>query len=182
LHNASSVPVPVLCFGLVTSTPVFRRLVCSTPLSSPVFSPLETPKAPKGGDGGRKGGGFKNAGTLRTSAANPPAFPPLQSADSGARRRPWAPDLCSRSSPRTSTSSQGRSLSLSVCSLTRPPRFLSGISRSRASLLVPAAVPAVWSDAAARFWALRRSALLECRCSSLSVRLNRLRLGMGPMA
>ena len=120
MHNASSVRVPVLCFGLVTSTPVFRRLVCSTPLSSPAFSPLETPKAPKGGDGGRKGGGFKNAGALRTSTANPPAFPPLQSADSGARRRPWAPDLCSRSSPRTSTSSQGQSVSLSVLSYPSP--------------------------------------------------------------
>jgi hypothetical protein len=90
-----------------------------TALSSPVFSPLETPKAPKGEDGGRKGGGFKSAGTLPTSRAIP-FHSHLSRAPIWGRRRPWAPDLCSRSSPRTSTSSQGQSASLSVLSYPSP--------------------------------------------------------------
>lgn len=159
MHNTSSVPVPVLCSGLVTSTPVSRRLVCSTPLptalSSPVFSslPSRPQKHRKGGVWkGRKSGGVQERRDPPDSTAILPHshLSNLQSAPIRGRRRRWAPDLCSRSSRRTSTSSQGQScLSVSALLSTSLDFFWGSNFRvpSSTPLFVPGTVPAAESDA-----------------------------------
>jgi hypothetical protein len=140
LHN-----LLLLCIraGALLSTPVSRRLVCCTPppLSTPLHSPVSTalssllpcfrsPRDPKSTERGRK---RKRRGSTVQERQDPPPglsqTPPLISslfsggADLEFRRRRWAPDLCSRSSPTTSTSLQGQSVS--HCSaLFSPPSFI----------------------------------------------------------
>lgn len=114
----------LLGLGLVTATPVCRRLVCCTPLSTPLshrtflspplFSlPSRPPKHRKGEERREieKAAGFKNAAAIRSqdSPDTPPRSQFFSGADLEFQRRRWAPDLCSRSSPTTSTSLQGQS-------------------------------------------------------------------------
>ena len=151
MHNASSVPVPVLCFGLVTSTPL--------PPPHRTFLPrVLSPRDPKSTERGRRWEKRRRVQERRDDPPdlhrNPPAFPPLQSADSGAEAAMGSGSLLKVLAKNFDV--LAGSVSLPVSALVPVLHdFFPGLSSSRTSLLVPRRFQQR-SDAAARFRALRR--------------------------